>query len=86
MTHKRYSHPDSAILDKTGYEGRHLPKGVTIAQSAEELYSRVGARFPVQWEPWAAAEPVIDTNDLPDGVSEADVESALNGMVADGLL
>lgn len=86
MSHKRFDHPNGALKDMRGYNGIHLPDGVNIDQAAEELYSRVGASFPVEWEAWSTAEPRIDPNKLPSGVTETDVETALSNMKADGLL
>lgn len=86
MTHKRFDHPNGALKDMNGYSGINLPDGVSPEDAAEDLYSRVGERFPVKWEPWATAEPVVDTNNLPQGVTEMDVENALNNMKANGML
>lgn len=86
MTHKRFDHPNGALKDIQGYNGVQLPDGVTTEDAANELYSRLGAEFRVQWEPWSTAEPLVDPNDLPDGVTETDVETALSNMKADGVL
>lgn len=83
---KRYDHPNSKLANKRGHAGVQLPDGVDVPRAIDELYGRVGERFRVDWEPWSPAEPVIYTAELPDGVTEADVESALNGMKSDGIL
>lgn len=51
---------------------------------ARALYDRVGARFPVTWRD--RRRPEVDPADLPDGVSEADVEAALNDLRDRGYL
>lgn len=86
MTHKRFDYPNDALKDIQGYNGVQLPEGITPREMREELFSRLGERFPVRNEPWSKAEPVIDTNDLPSGISEADVETALANMKTDGFL
>lgn len=86
MTHKRFDHPNDTLKEMRGYSGVQLPDGVDVHAAAENLYNRVGARFPVEWEPWATAEPKVDTDEFPNGVSESDVEAALSNMKADGLL
>lgn len=86
MTRKRYDHPNEALQDQQAHAGVQLPDGVSVEDAAADLYSRVGARFPVRWEPWSPAEPVVDTAALPSGVSESDVETALTNMKTDGVL
>lgn len=56
-----------------------------LRNTIEEFYSRVGKRFPVNWNiNQRPAYPVFDTADLPDGVTEQDVEQVLSNMKADG--
>lgn len=86
MTHKRFDHANEVLSDQRGHAGVRLPDGVTVDDAAEDLYSRLGERFPVTWEPWSPAEPRTDTSELPSGVSESDVETALANMKADGML
>lgn len=86
MTRKRFDHPNDQLKQMQGYNGVDLPDGVTVEDAAEDLYNRVGERFPVEWDPWASAEPKIDTSSLPDNVSETDVENALAAMKNNGML
>lgn len=53
MAKKRFDHPNGDIKDMQGYNGVDLPSGVRPDDAAEELYSRVGERFRVRWEPRA---------------------------------
>lgn len=80
MTKKRYHHPAEKLNDPSTHNNKLLPEGVSVDDAAEELYDRVGERFPVSWEPWATAEPLVEVDRLPSGVTEADVESALTAM------
>lgn len=51
----------------------------------QEFYSRVGEKFPVTWKTEKGmAVPEIETENLPDGVTETDVETVLQNMKADG--
>jgi len=51
----------------------------------EELYNRVGTRFPVEWDTSGdLAVPEVEKEDLPSDVSMSDVEIVLNEMKADG--
>lgn len=84
MTHKRFDNPNGTLKDSLGHNG--VTSMYDIDTLADELYNRVGAKFTVRWEPWATAEPIIETDTLPANVSEADVENALNGMKTDGFL
>ena len=40
----------------------------------DAIYDDVGERFPISW---VDGEPVIDFDDLPDGVDESDVKQAV---------
>ena len=47
----------------------------------EEFYSRIGERFPVRWiDQNGIKVPQIDPDDLPEEVSETDIENILNEM------
>lgn len=80
---KQFDYSDDAL--KTTLDG-----GVSAVEGvdtlAEELYSRCGGRFRVEFPPWATGEPIVHTDTLPSAVSEGDVEAALGDMKADGLL
>lgn len=84
MTRKRFHYSTQSLTDDLSSDG------VSVADSeadyAEEFYHRVGSRFPVRWESQSRAEPIIDTDDLPQSVSESDVESALSTMIDNGIL
>lgn len=97
MPQKRFDHPNETLTDQRGHAGVRLPDGVEIGShdqpgtAAYELYERLGVnneddRFPVRWEPWATAQPLIDPDGLPSGVTESDVETVLANMKADGYL
>ena len=84
MTRKRYHYNDETLTEDLANDGVSIQD--PTADYSEELYSRVGVRFPVTWEAKSRAEPIIDTEDLPDSVSGADVESALTDMKNEGVL
>jgi hypothetical protein len=65
MARERYNPQDNKFVsyDKVN------AKGV-----AEDIYAQVGAEFPLQW---VDGEPVVDSNDLPDGVTMSDVRQAV---------
>lgn len=86
MAHRRFHNPDGVMGEARSHNSIQLPDGVTIDDASEDLYARVGERFPVRWDPWSTAEPVIDPDDLPSGVAEADVETALGNMKTDGVI
>lgn len=41
---------------------------------SEGIYASVGSRFPIEWD---GEEPIIDFDNLPEGVSENDVKQAV---------
>jgi len=84
MTHKRYHYTDDVLGPNDGHDGVELPNGVEVDDAAAELYSRVGARFRVEWQPHSPAEPVIDKGSLPDEVTLSDIENALSAMKSEG--
>lgn len=86
MPRRRYQHPSEQFGDPQTHNSIVLPPDVSPDEAAEELYGRIGDRFSVTWEPWASAEPIIDTDTLPTGVSEATVAAALTAMKNDGWL
>lgn len=81
MARKRFDHAQDVLVDQTAV------KDVDDYERGEELYRRVGARFPVaKWVelPNGRVTAVIDTADLPSGVTAGDVETALANMKQDG--
>ena len=52
----------------------------------QEFYERIGESFRVKWPADSKAEPIIDIEDIPEGVSESDIESALSDMKSDGII
>jgi len=76
MTKKQYNPSTEALKSKPRKGFNNL---------VEEFYSRIGQRFPVTWKQQnGVATPEIDTDQLPDGITESDVENVLNNMKTDG--
>lgn len=51
----------------------------------EEFYDRIGHRFPLEWKQEnGIAVPEIESEKLPEEVSESDVKTVLNNMKNDG--
>lgn len=81
MTRKRYDHAQDVFVDAPGL------KEADDYDRGEELYRRVGARFPVEkWVelPSGRVTAIIDPNVLPSGVTAGDVETALVNMKQEG--
>lgn len=78
MTHEQFDYPNASMTSYSDAE-------TDVQAWAEELYSRVGARFPVKWPGDNPRQPIVDSNDLPSGVSMSDVETALSNMKSDGV-
>jgi hypothetical protein len=47
---------------------------INAEEIASGVYSDLGAQFPIKWE---GKEPVVDSADLPDGISLNDVKNAM---------
>jgi len=102
MTTYRFDHPKTTLEQQQGYNGVNLPDGVELGATGEsgtlvaEFYDRLESNtawsrtgnegFPVTWDVNSRAEPIINPDNLPDGVSKIDVESVLQGLVNDGWL
>ena len=81
---KRFDYKTEELTDELSSNGVSLKD--PTAEYADELYDRVGERFPVIWESKSRAEPIINVDRLPDHVSQTDIEQALTDMKDSGIL
>lgn len=65
MVRERYKPEDNKFISYSE---------VDTAAVAELIYDEVGARFQITW---SDGEPVVDSDNLPDGVSMNDVKNAI---------
>ena len=84
MTRKRYHYHDEQLSDD-------LSANMVSVQAADrdyvaEFYQRIGVRFPVTWQSVSRAEPVIDTEEVPETITESDIEDVLTSMKDDDIL
>lgn len=81
---KYYYNRETEKLEETDNRSGHpLPPKTDSLEVAEEIYDRVGERFPIDWDMGYKGEPEIE---ITDDISKSDVESVLNNLKAEGLL
>jgi hypothetical protein len=79
MTQKSYDFETNNLVDEPAVD-----PGVV----ADRIYGRLGATFPIKWVGRDNAVPIVDTDDLPEGVTESELENAIQNSHprADGKL
>lgn len=65
MAREKYLPRDNAWVAYTEFDRQ---------QVAQDIYQQAGGTFPIKWD---GADPVVDFNELPVGVSENDAKQAV---------
>lgn len=96
MTRKRFDYNDETLSTDLSSNAVALPD--PDEDIAERLFEKVfgtdyrepdgdrGDVFVVTVKPDSPAEPIIETDTIPDGVSESDIETALSQLKTDGVI
>ena len=83
ITKLRYDPVEKELIDDLRSKHGRSPK--PDSNYADELYSRVGERFRVEWPQLSKSEPIIYLDTLAEA-SESDVLEALNDMADSEIL
>lgn len=81
---KYYNYKERTFKNEKSNDKMDLPNDKTEIDCAEDLYSRLGERFPITWPANSPAEPILDSNELPESITLTDVETTISNMISEG--